>query len=469
MSRKKEGTIHEPITTMEAPTRKGRNMRRMKLAITLVVLALVAAACSSGTAETTTTQAPSGGEDTTTTTAAPGGGDDTTTTAAMAELEGVEIKLWGWSSSDAENEALSDIVEAFNAETGAAAEFQPQADYDATLTAALAAGDPPDVFYVDSFNLASLADEGVLAPVPGGALSDPDDFYESLTAAFTWDGTWYCPPKDFSTLALVYDPGMLEAAGVEVPTTWDELAAAAATLTTGDLDAIIAGTASAGLTMGVEYPRWGTFLFQNGSALTDEAVSEITLDTPEAREALQFVADLYTSGAAISPAAADAGWAGEAFGQGKAAMAIEGNWIVGYLNDTFPDKDFAVAELAVGPVGPGTFAFTVCYGVANSAANPEASWELIEYLTNASGALAWTNAFNVMPARLSVSAEWLSDKAALEPFVAGAEYASRWGFRAGVNDIVGVFNENAEKLITGDITVDEFVEQVTDDGNGILN
>jgi multiple sugar transport system substrate-binding protein len=419
---------------------------------------MVLAACGDGGAETTTTA----GE--TTTTAAP----ETTTTTAATEttaapggaLEGVELKLWGWSSSDAENTALADLVAEFNDATGAVAEFQPQADYDTTLNTALAGGDPPDVFYVDSFRLPDLAEAGQLAPVPSGAVSDPDDIYPSLQEAFTYNGTWYCPPKDFSTLGLVYDPDALAAAGVEVPTTWEELSAAAAALTTDT---------QAGLAMGVEYPRWAVFLFQAGASLTNEDVSAITLDSDEARTALQFVADQYGSGSFVRPSDVDAGWAGEAYGQGKAAMAIEGNWIVGYLQDTFPDRNFAVAELPAGPAGPGTFAFTVCYGVPANAANPEASWALVDYLTNADGALAWTNAFNVMPARESVSADWLASHADLEAFVAGAEYAQRWGFKPGFNDVIGVFNEQANAIVDGDATVDDLIEETVFAGEDILS
>ena len=186
-----------------------------------------------------------------------------------------------------------------SADTGSTAEFLPQADYDVALQAAFASGEPPDVFYIDSNRLPDLADTGLLAPVPDGALTDPDDIYASLRTAFTYEDTWYCPPKDFSTLALVYDPDVLSAAGVEVPTNWDELQAASAALTTGDLSAIAAGTASAGLTMGVEYPRWGVFMFQAGAALTDDPVTQITLDNDAAREGLNFVAGLFTDGYAV--------------------------------------------------------------------------------------------------------------------------------------------------------------------------
>ena len=115
--------------------------------------------------------------------------------------------------------------------------------------------------------------------------------------------------------------------------------------------------------MGAEYARWGAFLFQTGAAITDADITAMTLDTPEAREALDFVAGLYPDGFAVTPAEVDAGWPGEAFGQGKAAMAIEGNWLSPAMPANFPDRNFAVAELPVGPVGPGTFAFTGRYGV----------------------------------------------------------------------------------------------------------
>jgi multiple sugar transport system substrate-binding protein len=337
--------------------------------------------------------------------------------------------------------------------------FEAQADMTTALNTALAGGDPPDVFYVDSNDLPNLAASGALAAVPDGTLSEPDDIYPSLKEAFTFDGTWYCPPKDFSTLGLVYDPSVLEAAGVAVPTTWEELAAAAQALTT---------ETQAGLAMGVEYPRWAVFLFQAGADLTNEDVSAITLDTPEAREALQFVADQYSAGYFVRPSDVDAGWGGEAFGSGKAAMTIEGNWIVGALAADFPDKTWAVAELPAGPAGQGTFAFTVCYGVAEGAANPDASWALVEYLTNAQGALAWTTAFNVMPARASVAEEWLADHPELEAFVTGADYAHRWGFAPGFQDVIGVFNEQANAIVDGDGTVDELIEETVSAGEDVI-
>ncbi|NET80735.1 MAG: extracellular solute-binding protein, partial [Moorea sp. SIO1F2] len=129
------------------------------------------------------------------------------------------------------------------------------------------------------------------APIPDGVISDPDDIYPALRNIFTVDGTWYCPPKDFSTLGLIYDPGVLEAAGVEVPTNWEELAAAAEALTTDE---------QVGLSLNPEFARAGAFLFQAGSGILNDAGDEVILNNGGGAEALQLLADMFTAGHAAT-------------------------------------------------------------------------------------------------------------------------------------------------------------------------
>ncbi|MDH4279306.1 MAG: extracellular solute-binding protein, partial [Acidimicrobiia bacterium] len=365
----------------------------------------------------------------------------------------------GWASSETEDAQLTSLIESFNSATGANASFEPQPEFDAALQAALVAGDPPDAFYVDSARLPDLADAGALQPVPDGAISDPDDIYPALRDIFTIDGTWYCPPKDFSTLGLIYSPSTLEAAGLAVPTTWEELATAAEALTTDD---------QVGLSFGAEYARAGAFLFQAGSGVLSEDGTEVIIDNGGGLEALQYLADLFAGGSAATPQDIDTGWGGEAFATGAAAMTIEGNWIVPFLHDQYPDIDFAVAELPAGPAGPGTFAFTVCYGVPAASDNAEQGWAMVEFLTDSEGAAAWTAGFQVMPARASARDGWLAANPELEAFVAAADYASPYQFPAGVGDIQGVFNDGFQRMIAGEITPEELVQQVVDAGADLL-
>jgi multiple sugar transport system substrate-binding protein len=384
---------------------------------------------------------------------------DDTSAAAAPSGEGADLRLWGWSSSEAEDSALTGLLAGYSDSSGINVTFEPQPEYDTALQAALSAGDPPDIFYVDSVRLPDLADAGALAPIPEGAITEPDDIYPSLTEAFTYDGTWYCPPKDFSTLGLFYNADLLEAAGVEPPTTMEELAAAAEALTS---DGVV------GLSFGPELARAGAFLLAGGGYIVNDDVSEMTLDTEENRATLQYIADLAASGSYATPASVEAGWAGEAFGQGKAAMVIEGNWLVGALGTDFPDINWGVVELPEGSAGRATYAFTVCYGVGSESPNPDASWQAIDFLTGPEGAAAWTAEFNVMPARESLRDGWLADHPDLEPLLNGAEYAHAWQFRPGFADVITEFNAQFEQLIAGDTDVDGMVESVTEAGESVL-
>jgi multiple sugar transport system substrate-binding protein len=417
----------------------------------LAVVAGLAIAAAVGTATAT-----SAGTDTT----VPGtAAEATADTAAAPSGEGADLRLWGWSSSEAEHGTLQDMLNDYGAETGVNVTFEPQPEYDTTLQAALAAGDPPDIFYVDSLRVPDLVEAGALAPIPEGVITEPDDFYPSLAGAFTYDDTWYCPPKDFSTLGLVYNVDMLEAAGVEPPTNLEELAAAAEALTA---DGVV------GLVANPELPRWGVFMLNHGGYIVDDEVSEMTLDTDENRAGLQYIVDLFDAGYAATPQQLETGWGGEALGLGKAAMVIEGNWIAGAMAQDYPDVNWAVVEIPEGPAGRATFAFTVCYGVGAESPNPEASWQVIDYLTGPEGAATWTEGFNVMPARVSASDGWIANHPELEAFVSGADYAQDWQFRPGFTDVITEFNSQFEQLIVGDTDVDGLIEAVTEAGESVL-
>lgn len=339
-----------------------------------------------------------------------------------------KLTLTGWSSSDSENKMLQQIIDGFNAANpDIVVTLNQVPDYDTTLAKDLASGNPPDVFYVDSNKLPDLVQAGQLLPI-GDKLSDTEDFYPALKDAFTYNGQFYCPPKDFSALALQINTDMFDKAGLKAPTTWEELSAAAEKLTTDTV---------AGLVIPTDPARWLAFLYQAGGEVADKDFTKSTINSPEALEALNFYADLYMKGFAKTPADLGAGWPGEAFGKGQAAMAFEGNWIYPFLKSSYPDLKFEVTELPAGPKGKATLAFTVCYGTAPNSKNPEASLKLIDYLTGAEGMKAWTDLGLAMPTRQSLTEGWLKAQPEQSAFAAGAEYARKWQFIPGwgkVND-----------------------------------
>ena len=220
----------------------------------------------------------------------------------------------------------------------------PAQDLRQQLTQAFAGGSPPDVFYLSPEEARTFQDS--LFPY-GDQIEDIDDFYPALIESYTIDDQLYCVPKDFSNLALVINTTAWEAAGLtddDIPTTWDELTAVSTQLTSGE---------QTGLVFGGEIERVGAFLRQAGGWIVNEDMTEATAESDDNREALTYVQDNVLAGNFQYAAQVEAGWGGEAFGTGKGAMTIEGPWIVGALQNDFPDVSWQAAELPGGPCRAG--------------------------------------------------------------------------------------------------------------------
>lgn len=371
--------------------------------------------------------------------------------AALARQQAT-LTLMGWSSSTAENDALMAQVEAFMAASpDIKVNVNLVPEYDPTIQAAFASGDPPNVFYVDSSKLPDWAEAGVLASGEG-KIENLEEHYESLLEAFTYNGTLYCPPKDFSIMALQYNKDMFDAAGLEYPTsdwTWDDLRAAAEALTGTDAE----GRTVLGLVTPPNFERWLPFLYQAGGAVLNEDWTEVTLDSDEAREALEFYVGMAQDGIAGPPSAVDAGWGGEAFGQRRVAMAMEGNWVIKYLLDSFPDLNWGVTELPKHPAGgQATMVFTVCYGVAADNDYPDESWKLVNFLTGPEGStLVAEEGFGVIPPAKSAADVWLQaiGEEYGAGFLAGAPYAHKWQFPVGFGEVFDTFNAGLQLAFEG--------------------
>jgi multiple sugar transport system substrate-binding protein len=345
------------------------------------------------------------------------------------------------SSGDAETAAVQSAIDAWSAESGIDATLQTANDLPQQLSQGFAAGSPPDLFYLAPEALAGYAANGSIAAY-GDDLANKDDFYPSLVENFTLDGQFFCAPKDFSTLALIINADMWAAAGLtdaDIPTDWDELASVAQRLT---------ADGHVGLAFGAEYQRVGAFMAQAGGGMVVDG--QAVANSSENVEALTYLKEQLNAGSFAFAADVGAGWGGEAFGTGAAAMTIEGNWITGALTTDYPDVNYTVAELPEGPGGKGTLQFTNCWGIAADSPNQDSARDLVEYLTGTDQQLAFSEAFGPMPSIQSAADAWTQANPDLEAFLAGAEYAQFPPNMAGAADVVKDFNAQLESLKTGD-------------------
>lgn len=347
------------------------------------------------------------------------------------------------SSGDAETTAVKKATAKWAMESGNKVSVQVAKDLDQQLGQAFAGGEPPDVFYVNSDQFANYAEGGSLYAY-GDQISDVDDISSGLRESFTHGGKLTCVPKDFSTLALAINTDLWKKAGLgepDYPKTWADLERVAARLTSGK---------TTGLVVSAEYQRLGVFMKQAGGGVTDDRQRTMTADSPENAEALSFVQKLLKAGSMQYAKHVDTSWGGEALGKGRAAMTIEGNWLVGAMKLDYPDVRYEVLPLPAGPAGKGTLAFSNCWGVAQNSSHHEAAVDLIDHLSGDTEQLALADAIGVMPSRDSALETYRTSYPQSAAWVEGSDYAQGPMTVPGFVKVIEQFNTELDSLKTAD-------------------
>src|SRR5437667_7081488 len=97
-------------------------------------------------------------------------------------------------------------------------------DLEKKLTAALAAGAPPDAAHGQPITCVSFAAKGLLRPVGDLADSIPkDNLVEAFRNLCQWDGETYGVGHSPASSVFVYRKDLLAQKGLKVPRTWGEL------------------------------------------------------------------------------------------------------------------------------------------------------------------------------------------------------------------------------------------------------
>ena len=121
------------------------------------------------------------------------------------------------------------------------------------------------------------------------------DFYEEAILPYMWNRTLMCLPQNLSSLVVYYNKNLFDAAGLAYPSddwTWDDFVSTAKALTKDtDGDGL---TDQFGIGTEASIFRLAPMIWQNGGDIVDDPVNpkRLTLDTPAAKEALQWFIDL---------------------------------------------------------------------------------------------------------------------------------------------------------------------------------
>jgi multiple sugar transport system substrate-binding protein len=384
----------------------------------------------------------------------------------------VILKLSGWGASPTEQNLLSQVLRDFEStHPYIKVRFEVIADqYMDVIKTRLIGDAAPDVFYLDSIEAPFLMEQNVLEPLNSYIKEDFDlaDFEPNLLQIFTSQNQIYGLPKDFSTLALFYNRKAFANAGLtNPPKTWEELLTASKKLT---IDLNKDGRPEQyGFGILPELPRLAHMIKAFGGQVvegnyaafaTDAAIRGVSLELEQYR-------DDRTSARAVDVGANNGN---EMFGQGKAAMVLEGNWAIPYLQDTFPELDFATAEVPQINNKPSTMAFTVAYVMNQQTPHKQAAWELIAYLTGKTGMEKWTSTGFALPARQSVAQKFAKKLDAegdrlRSPLLAGVKYATLWQVGQYPTAIVNNFNNQYLSALLGQKELPTAMRQAQESAN----
>lgn len=313
----------------------------------------------------------------------------TNTSAAAPEKGPITLNVAGWSSSPAEDALVQQNLNKFQ-QTHPNIQVKWSTltgDYPTKMRADVAGGNVPDVFYLQPGMAPEYITSGKLLNLSPYMAKDnvkATDYYSSLISPFTCqNGTVYGIPKDWNTLAVFYNKQMFQSAGIQPPTadwTWDDMRADAQKLT----KAGNAATATYGITLPASSSRWLAFMFADGGTVLNKDGTQAAFNTQAGVNSLDFYASFAKDHSSVLPADVAAGWAGDAFGKQRAAMALEGGWLIPYMTENFPSVQYGIAPVPKSANGKrADLIFTNAWSGYSNTKHPEAAWELIKYMTGA--------------------------------------------------------------------------------------
>lgn len=300
--------------------------------------------------------------------------------------QGGEVSFMNWDPIT--GTPFETALQAFEEETGITVNVQPTpaSDYETKFRTLLASGSPPDVMRINDNVVRDYAAANQLLDLTP-FIENPEPYIESL---FRFPVTpWGTHPAwtiGTNPRAIYYNVDMFEEAGVPLPPstwtsegwTWDDFLNAAQQLTNEDEQ------------------QWGasiyndtaweqTWAVNNGveTGLYSEDGTEFTLASPEGIEAVQWVTDLTCEHgvqppwSVLQPDEGDA--ANQLFAAGQIGMIFNTLGFTNYLRQNVTDFNWDVAPVPakVEQTQEGSL---IIFCIPRDASNPEAAWQLAEFL-----------------------------------------------------------------------------------------
>jgi multiple sugar transport system substrate-binding protein len=295
----------------------------------------------------------------------------------------------------------------------------------------------PDVLMLDNPDLQQIAATGALAPLDQFGLS-AEGYAQGVIDASTYKGKLYGLQPITNTIGLFYNKDILDKAGVEPPTTWDELRAAAKKLTQGK---------QYGIAFSAPANYEGTwqflpFMWSNGG-------NEKDIATPQTAAALQFLVDLVKDGSAsksvVNWTQADVN---DQFKAGNAAMMINGPWQFPVLNavkslhyEVVPTPAPKPGATVVSPLGGETWTVPQ----TGDKARQQKAAKIVECLNTDANQLLLAKERQTVPTKTALQDKFIAEQPTMKAFTELVQTA-----RARTGELGAQWPKAATKIYTAE-------------------
>jgi multiple sugar transport system substrate-binding protein len=299
-------------------------------------------------------------------------------------------------------------------------------EYFVDMTTQLAAGVGPDLIFVcNTVNFPEYAAAKYLVPLDDYLKADNVDLSDYVPEALqgaTYEGKLYALPDSYHNgdSILYYNKTMFDKAGVAYPTddwTYDDLAAAAKKLTTGDqfgyypleFTRNISENASTMRSFGCEW--------------LDKSMTKSQANSPECLQAIKWdYANLDSMPLFDATVGHD-----KLFTSGNVAMVINGPWVLqGYIESLKAlGMEVGTAKIPKGPKGRiSAGAAYGAHGVTVMSKHPAEAAKFVEFVTNEQSVKDFAALNLSQPARKSSLAGWVDKFPGEAPAAAAVEYST---------------------------------------------
>ena len=244
--------------------------------------------------------------------------DGKTTVTMIAAQYGDETAAW-WKDFEAKFEAANENIDLV-------VDVVSWNDIYTVVNTRIANGEAPDLLNIDGF--ADYQADGLLLPAEEWVSEETyAKFFASFLEQSVVDGTVWAVPDLASARALYYNADILAAAGVEVPTTWDELVAACEAIKAYDAEIYPWGV---DMTTDEGQACFAYYAWNNAGGFVD-AEGNWALNSAENAEAVNFIVDMVKAGLTNTDPTTETRYdLQEMFASGKVAMMIGPNQISKY-------------------------------------------------------------------------------------------------------------------------------------------